>query len=155
MIVPVTLFPAVLLAARIAIVASSNQADGQATLRYADRDGERVGAVLTELGSIASEDVWKLPNTTVPALRAALDRAEERALREPASTIIVYYSGHADAEGLLIGDQRFSYRELRERLARSRAQVRVAVLDACNAGGATRPKGGHQGGGPVFTPVEP
>jgi len=155
MIVPVTLVPAVLVAARIAIVASSNQAEGQATLRYADRDGERVGAVLTELGSIASEDVWKLPNTTVAALRAALDRAEERAQREPASTIILYYSGHADAAGLLIGDQRFTYRELRERLARSRAQVRVAVLDACNAGGATRPKGGHQSAGPVFTPVDP
>lgn len=155
MIVPTTLLPALMLAARIAIVSSSNQADGQPTLRYADRDGERVGAVLTELGSVAPEDVWRLPNTTVPALRAALDRAEERAAREPASTIIVYYSGHADAEGLLLGGERFSYRELRERLARSHAQVRVAVLDACNAGGATRPKGGHQSSGPVFTPVEP
>ncbi|HEX2657650.1 MAG TPA: caspase family protein, partial [Polyangia bacterium] len=155
MIAPLTVWPALLLAARIAIVSSSNQADGQATLRYADRDGERVGAVLTELGSVAPEDVWRLPNTTVPALRSALERAEERAAREPGSTIILYYSGHADAEGLLLGDQRFSYRELRERLARSHAQVRVAVLDACNAGGATRPKGGHQSAGPVFTPVEP
>src|SRR5581483_6768720 len=50
---------------------------------------------------------------------------------------LVYYSGHADADGLLLGGDRFTYRELRERLARSQAAVRVAVLDACNSGGAT------------------
>ena len=149
-----SLLPIALLAARIAIVSSSNEAAGQATLRYADRDNERVTAVLKELGSVAPEDVWNLPNTTAPALRAALDRAEARAGREPASTIIFYYSGHADAEGLLLGAERFTYRELRERLTRSHAQVRVAILDACNAGGATRAKGGHQAPGPAFTPVD-
>jgi len=149
------ILPAALLAARIAIVSSSNEAGGQATLRYADRDGERMAAVLTELSSLAPADVWRLPNTTASALRQALDRAEARAAREPGSTIILYYSGHADAEGLLLGGDRFTYRELRERLAQSHAQVRVAVLDACNAGGATRPKGGHQSGGPVFTLIDP
>src|SRR4029079_16699288 len=61
-----------------------------------------------------------------------------------------YYSGHADGEGLLLGSERFTYRELRDRLAQSRAQVRVAVLDACNTGSATRPKGGKPGTGPTF-----
>jgi hypothetical protein len=142
-------------AARIAIVSSSNEAAGRATLRYADRDGERMAAVLSELGSLAPADVWRLPHATAPTLREALDRAEARAASEPGSTIIFYFSGHADGEGLLLGDDRFGYRELRERLARSHAQVRVAVLDACNSGSATKPKGGHQGTGPVFTPVDP
>ena len=51
------ILPAALLAARIAIVSFSNEAAGQTTLRYADRDGERVAAVLTELSSLAPADV--------------------------------------------------------------------------------------------------
>ena len=148
-------FPLVvaIFAARIAIVSSSNQAAGQAPLLFADRDGERMVAVLSELGSFAGGDVWSLPNTTASAVRAALERAERLAEREPGSEILFYFSGHADGEGLLMGGERFSYRELRDRLARSRAQVRVAVLDACQSGSATRPKGGRPGTGPAIPAV--
>lgn len=156
MILPGTaLLPALLLTARIAIVSSSSQADGQLTLRYAERDAQRTAAVLRELGAFDPADVWLLPQTSGPALRDALDRAERRAAVEPGSTIVLYYSGHADAEGLLLGGERFSYLELRQRLAASKAQIRVAILDACNSGGATRPKGGKAGSGLPFAPVEP
>lgn len=157
MIISAAVWPLALLAARIAIVSSSSDAAGQAPLRYAARDAERMAAVLGELGSFAPGDVWTVPGSSVAALREALDRAERRAAQEPGSEIFFYYSGHADPEGLLLGSERFGYRELRERLARSRAQVRVAVLDACNSGGATRPKGGHPGTGaplPAPAPVQ-
>jgi Caspase domain len=146
---------ALLLAARIAIVASSSQADGQGTLRYADRDAERTAAVLRELGAFDAADIWLLPQTSGRALREALDRAERVASAEPGSTIVFYYSGHADTDGLLIGSQRFTYLELRQRLAGSKAQIRVAILDACNSGGATRTKGGKPSNGPPFGPVDP
>ena len=149
------LLPALLLTARIAIVSSSSQADGQMTLRYAERDAQRTAAVLRELGAFDAADVWLLPGTSGPALRDALDRAERRAAVEPGSTIVLYYSGHADPEGLLLGDERFTYLELRQRLASSKAQIRVAILDACNSGGATRTKGGRPSSGPPFAPVEP
>ncbi|MFL5306572.1 MAG: caspase family protein [Polyangia bacterium] len=156
MILPATaLLPALLLTARIAIVSSSSQADGQMTLRYAERDAQRTAAVLRELGAFDPADIWLLPRTSGPALRDALDRAERRAAVEPGSTIVLYYSGHADGEGLLLGDERFSYLELRQRLAASKAQIRVAILDACNSGGATRTKGGRASNGPPFAPVEP
>jgi hypothetical protein len=149
------LLPVALLAARIAIVSSSTEAAGQPTLRYAERDAARMAAVLRDLGSFAPSDVWTLPRPTAAALRAALERAERQAEREPGSEIFFYYSGHADAEGLLLGSERLTYRELRERLERSRAQVRVAVLDACNSGGATQPKGGRPGTGDSFAAVVP
>jgi hypothetical protein len=155
--IPAAVWPLALLAARIAIVSSSSDAAGQATLRYPARDADRVAAVLGELGSFAPGDVWTLPKTSVATLREALDRAERRAAQEPGSEIFFYYSGHADPEGLLLGGERFAYRELRERLARSRAQVRVAVLDACNSGSATSPKGGKPGTGaplPALAPVQ-
>lgn len=149
------LMPAALMAAHIAIISSSSQADGQATLRYADRDAERTAAVLAELGAFDAGDVWLMPETSAPQLRAALDRAERRAAAEPGSTILLYYSGHGDGEGLLLGNERFTYQELRQRLATSKAQIRVAVLDACNSGGATTAKGGRVGNGPPFAPIDP
>jgi hypothetical protein len=147
--------PAATMAAHIAIIASSSEADGQATLRYADRDAERTAAVFRELGTFEASDIWLLTQTSASSLRDALDRAERRAAAEPGTTLLVYYSGHADAEGLLLGGERFTYQELRQRLASSKAQIRVAVLDACNSGGATTPKGGRVGSGPPFAPVDP
>jgi hypothetical protein len=57
--------------------------------------------------------------------------------------VLVYYSGHADEQGLLIGDDRYSYRALRTRLDQIPADVRIAVLDACASGAFTRIKSGR------------
>ena len=57
--------------------------------------------------------------------------------------VIFYYSGHADEKGLLLGDDRYSYRSLRDRLDQVPADVRIAVLDACASGAITRLKGGQ------------
>src|SRR6185295_2105265 len=56
--------------------------------------------------------------------------------------VVLYYSGHADEQGLLLGDDRYSYRTLRDRLDLIPADVRIAVLDACSSGAFTRVKGG-------------
>jgi hypothetical protein len=56
--------------------------------------------------------------------------------------VLVYYSGHADEQGLLLGDDRYSYRSLRTRLDQIPADVRIAVLDACASGAFTRIKSG-------------
>jgi hypothetical protein len=130
-----------LVAGRLAIVASSSAADGQASLRYAGRDAERVADVLRELGGF--DEIWTLREPSPAALRSALARAEQRAALDPKLELLVYYSGHADGRGLLLGSDQFGYEELRQTLARSRASVRVAVLDACHAGGAVTPKGGQ------------
>src|SRR6478735_7122953 len=130
-----------LVAGRLAIVASSSTADGQAQLRYAGRDADRVAEVLRELGGF--DDVWSLREPNGSALRAALARAEQVAAVDPKLELVVYYSGHADARGLLLGREQFRYDELRATLARSRAAVRVAVLDACHSGSVVTPKGGQ------------
>jgi hypothetical protein len=58
--------------------------------------------------------------------------------------VLVYYSGHADEQGLLLGDDRYSYRSLRTRLDQIPADVRIAVLDACASGAFTRIKSGKK-----------
>jgi hypothetical protein len=142
-----------LIAGRVAIVASAGVADGQAPLRYAQRDADRVSAVLRELGGF--NRVQQLRDPSPAALRDALAETDVLAARDPNLEVVFYYSGHADGQGLLMGSGRFPFDELRARLEHSRAAVRVALLDACYAGSAVRPKGGAPAPGYALDTVEP
>src|SRR5664279_3293839 len=134
----VTALPLVLLmAARVAIVASAEKADGQPTLRFADRDGQRIAETLRELGDFAQ--VTRLHQPTIRVLEQALDDVEQRTARDPNLEVFFYYSGHADETGLLLGSERLTYSALRKRLEQSHAAVRVAFLDACHTGHLVQP----------------
>jgi hypothetical protein len=140
-------------AERVAIVASAEVADGQPSLRYARRDADRVAAVLRELGGF--DRINQLNDPSPAALREALDDADALAARDPNLEIVFYYSGHADAQGLLLGSGRLPFDELRFRLEHSHAAVRVALLDACYSGTIVRPKGGSPAPGYALDTVEP
>jgi caspase domain-containing protein len=144
---------ALVLAGRVAIVASAGVADGQASLRYAERDADRVASVLRELGGF--DRVYQLREPGVGMLRDALAAVDREAAGDPNLEVVFYYSGHADAQGLLLDHERFSFDELRARLEQSHALVRVAFLDACYAGGIVRPKGGHPAPSYTLENVEP
>ncbi len=139
--------------ARVAIVASAGAADGQPSLRYADRDADRMEAVLRDLGGF--DRIERLSDPRPQALRAALDRVEQAAARDPALQLVFYYSGHADEHGLLVGSERFPFDELRARLEGSRAAVRVALIDACYAGAMVQAKGGKPAPGYALDVVAP
>ena len=55
---------------------------------------------------------------------------------------MLYYSGHSDDEGLLLGKDKLGYSELRAAIEKVPAAVRVAILDSCSSGSLTRAKGG-------------
>jgi hypothetical protein len=104
---------------------------------------------MVELGGVsqANEVVLRQPKLKelmdaidVLAARAAVARRAKDAGRVE---VIVYYSGHADEQGLLLAGDRYSYRTLRDRLDQIPADVRIAVLDACASGAFTRIKGGR------------
>jgi len=117
-------------------------------LRYAVSDAERFAQALTELGGVTPSNVILLKEPKVRDLVQALDQVSRRtsAGKRPAgggrTEVLVYYSGHADEKGLLLGDDRYSYQSLRDRLDEIPADVRIAVLDACASGAFTRLKGG-------------
>jgi hypothetical protein len=126
---------------RMAIVAGNNfGAPGEPELRYAQRDARRVAETLRELGSVAQRDLVLLLDQDAAALRRALDEVDRNAAAEP-TVLIVYYSGHADGNGLHLGSSTLPWAELRQRLEGSRAQLRVALVDACQSGALTREKG--------------
>ena len=135
---------------RYALVVGANSGGaGRPQLRYAVSDAERFARVLIEIGGVAPGNEIVLRQPRLGELVAAIDRLTERiasARQAPAAggriEVVVYYSGHADSQGLLLGDDRYSYRTLREKLDNIPADVRIAVLDACSSGAFTRIKGG-------------
>jgi hypothetical protein len=120
-------------------------------LQYAVSDAERFARVLVELGGVSRANEIVLRQPKLADLIDALDRLALRvadARRTAGSNggrteVLVYYSGHADERGLLLGDDRYSYRTLRDRLDQIPADVRIAVLDACASGAFTRIKSGR------------
>jgi len=133
--------------ARYAIIAGANYGGpDRPQLKYAESDARAFDAVLRELGGVSASNRLLLiePDTdevvqafAEVALRLAADAAEGRR-----AEVIVYYSGHSDEQGLLLGGERFGYGELKRMIAELGADVRIAVLDSCSSGALTRAKGG-------------
>jgi hypothetical protein len=132
---------------RFALMAGFN--DGGPTrpqLRYAASDAHAMIRVLESLGGIAPEDVVQVGAATRASFLGAFERLGQlvAAGRVPGvrREVVVYYSGHSDEDGLLIGADRVSYDELRARIQAIPAEVRLAILDSCASGAFTRRKGG-------------
>jgi hypothetical protein len=115
-------------------------------LRYAASDARTVGHVLQTLGGVAPEDIVLVSTANRAAFDSAFADVEQR-LRAGTTPgvrreLLVYYSGHSDEDGLLIGRDRIGYDELRARVQRAPADLRVVILDSCASGAFTRRKGG-------------
>jgi hypothetical protein len=115
-------------------------------LRYAATDARAMGRVLQSLGGVAAEDVVLVSTANRAAFDAAFTDIEQR-LRAGSTPgvrreLLVYYSGHSDEDGLMIGRDRVGYDELRARVQRAPAELRVVILDSCASGAFTRRKGG-------------
>lgn len=135
-------------AERLALVAgASSGGPGRATLRYATSDAREVARVLTQLGGVEPDDLVLLEEPDASGLRTAIGalrrRAGEVRARGRRPELFVYYSGHSDEDGLLLGETRLPYAELRRELDEVPVDVRVAILDSCASGAFTRVKGGQ------------
>jgi Caspase domain len=132
---------------RFALMAGFN--DGGPTrpqLRYATSDAQAMSRVLESLGGVAPDDVVSVSQPTRAAFLSAFERLARLVtagqLPGVRREVVVYYSGHSDEDGLLIGADRVSYEELRTRIQAIPAEVRLAILDSCASGAFTRRKGG-------------
>ena len=132
---------------RFALIASSNDGGPHRTrLRFANSDGESVGRVLAGLGGVRDNDLILLGDATRSRLTQAFADLKSRVGHESRPQVrrevFVYFSGHSDEEGLLLGDERVTYRELRQWIDSVGADVRIAILDSCASGALIRLKGG-------------
>jgi len=117
-------------------------------LRYAVTDAKAFETVLTDMGGVDKSNAFILVNPSKWELLGGLsgmnrrvtnDKEEEPNIR---TEVFVYYSGHADIDGLKLGPETLSWSEFRTAVNNIDADVRVAVLDACGSGAITRTKGG-------------
>jgi hypothetical protein len=127
-------------------IGSNNGGRERIMLRYAVSDARVVSRVFSDMGGIASGDNTLLIeprlrdiNSHITAMNDAVTRARQSYKR---TEIVFYYSGHSDEDGLLLGRERLSYRELRERISAIPSDMRIVILDSCASGAFTRAKGG-------------
>jgi hypothetical protein len=130
---------------RYAVIVGNNEGDrGEAQLRYAERDAERVASVLIDLGGFPPANVVTLLAADADAVRAALIAVNDRIRSERGSDamLVVYYSGHADASALHLGRTTLATSQLEQLVRGSAAGFRLLALDSCRSGVLTRVKGG-------------
>lgn len=115
-------------------------------LRYAESDALAVSEVLQRTGGLDPYDMLLLKDPSREEILKGIREIDGR-IRRSGNTVtreefIFYYSGHSDESGLLLGRDRFEYRELRDELKGVGADVHIAILDSCSSGAFTRLKGG-------------
>lgn len=130
------------------IIGTNAGGDGRVPLRYATSDAQAMARILEELGGVAEGDRVILLEPRRSEFEAAADELRRRMTRERTAgrrvELVVYYSGHSDDTGLLLGDERIGYEEFRRTIDELPAEVRIAILDSCQSGALTRLKGGKQ-----------
>jgi hypothetical protein len=136
-------------AARFALLIGNNQGHGDdAELRFAQSDTERFGEILSRMGGFGTGSVVVTLGSTASEIRRALVQLKDRLQSTPGEhLVLVYYSGHADAQSLHLGSSSLSLEELKESVTAIPVATRVLIIDACQAGVFTRPKGGRPGAG--------
>jgi len=131
--------------ARFALVIGANRGySDEIDLRYAVRDAKRVADTLTRLGGFPASQVITLVDSSAPRIFETLDKLSQRISQHPAAPsaiLMVFYSGHADAESMHVGGTALPWSTVRERVRAAPAGVRLLVIDACRSGKITRVKG--------------
>ena len=118
-----------------AIVVGSNVGGpGQAPLHYAEDDALRMAAVLKDLGRFGATDLRVLLHPDgakiLAALDEVLDKLKAHQERGEQAVLVFYYSGHAKATAINLGDDELPLATLRERLRQLPSTLTLVVLDA-------------------------
>ncbi len=132
---------------RLALFVGSNDGGaGRVTLRYAEEDARTMAGVMQEMGGVAAADSLVLlaptPDDLLEGLRAIGLRAQQAREGSRRVEFLLYYSGHSDEEGLLLGGETMGYPRLRAAIQGVQSDVNIAILDSCSSGAFTRLKGG-------------
>jgi len=126
------------------LVANNDGPKGTVPLLFAHADLARMQGVLQELGGYEPRDLASVTGGQRRQVLAAFGnlRPQMDAARAAGDEVLFlfYYSGHADGDALKLGPGELSYDELERMLDTSGADVRLAIIDACQSGALTRTK---------------
>ena len=127
-------------------VGSNDGGHDRVRLHYAESDARAMAEVMQELGGVEFNDSLVLLAPTSYDLETALLMMNRRVRKAHADArrveFLFYYSGHSDERGLLLGEERVAYTDLKASIVDIEADVNIAILDSCFSGAFTRLKGG-------------
>ncbi len=135
-------------------VSANDGGKARPQLRYAETDARAFAEVLSQMGGVPSQNVYRVTEPSIESLQRQLDaldrklvaakekKAKSDAAEDFREEVLVYYSGHADETGIYLGEEVYSWKEFRRRIDALNADVKIAVIDACGSGAITRAKGG-------------
>jgi hypothetical protein len=111
---------------RMALAVGAHEGgNGRDRLLYASSDAQAFLKTLHELGGLTEDDARLLSKPSRADLRQALQEFSKQVAeaRRNHSRVeaVVYYSGHADEKGLLLGEERLDYTEFRQATRRLEA----------------------------------
>lgn len=127
-------------------VGANNGGAHRETLQYAVSDAQNFVKVMQTMGGVNEGDHVLLADPLANDLEDALHTLRNRiaSVESARREVLVYYSGHADENGLRLGESLFTYERLRNAMNIMGAEVQIAILDACASGAITRLKGGQR-----------
>ena len=127
---------------RHAIIVGANEGGGSLEpLHYAEMDAGRVSEVLMDLGGFDVPYITVLYGPTPDELKAAVRSHAAIASSFDDDMFVFYYSGHADARGLRLSDQLYTFEALKADIRAMPSEMKLGILDACRSGTITRLKG--------------
>lgn len=127
-------------------ISANNGGSARPMLRYAESDAESFVNVMREMGGVPKSNQFFVREPSVSEIKkqfSVLDGVLKKNKGQNArQEVLVYYSGHADEKGIHLGNENFAWSELRANIDNLKADVKIAVIDACGSGAITRSKGG-------------
>lgn len=140
---------------RVGVFVGNDEGDvGQERLLFATSDARKMRDLFVGAGGVAPDDAFLVLDgqrrDVAEALRLARLRLERAEAAGDSTMLVFFYSGHGDETGLKLGTTQLFHDDLRAFLDLSGADVRIAVLDACQSGAAVRQKGGVRGPSHAF-----
>lgn len=142
-------------ATRFALFIGNNIGDSDdGALRWAEEDAQRIHSLFTKLGGVAKgravlllgQDADRV-QLELARLRGQIEEANRQGYR---SELLIFYSGHGDAESLHLGASYLSLSSLQAQLAAVPADLRIAVIDACRTGSIKQGRSKGASRGPAF-----
>lgn len=129
-------------------IASNNGGAGRETLRYAETDARTLSRTMAEIGGIKPENSIILASPTTRDINDAfadfVSLVRKGAGKSRRTEFLFYYSGHSDEKSFILGNERYSYADLKNAIDRIPSDVHVVMLDSCYSGNFVRTKGGSR-----------
>jgi hypothetical protein len=128
---------------RYALLAGNSEASGNYTaLKYVKNDISSLKGILSDYCGFPGGNIVTLYNGTPADLSAALRSFCSRLNASKGDLFLFYYSGHAEAACLKMGNSEYPLDSLKHEFAAISSDIRIGIFDACQSGNFTRTKGG-------------